>query len=50
VDPLREWLRELQMLALYRCGRHPDALRAYQQFHRLLADQLGLAPSPSLQR
>ena len=38
------------MVALYRCGRHPDALRVYQQFHRLLADELGLAPSPSLQR
>jgi hypothetical protein len=50
VDPLRERLRELQMLALYRCGRHPDAPRAYQQFHRLLADELGLAPSPSLRR
>jgi basic membrane lipoprotein Med (substrate-binding protein (PBP1-ABC) superfamily)/DNA-binding SARP family transcriptional activator len=49
-EPLRERLRELQMVALYRCGRHPDALRAYQQFHRLLADELGLAPSPSLQR
>jgi basic membrane lipoprotein Med (substrate-binding protein (PBP1-ABC) superfamily)/DNA-binding SARP family transcriptional activator len=49
-DPLRERPRELQMVALYRCGRHPDALRVYQQFHRLLADELGLAPSPSLQR
>ena len=49
-DPLRERPRELQMLALYRCGRHPEALRAYQQFHRLLADELGLAPSPSLQQ
>jgi basic membrane lipoprotein Med (substrate-binding protein (PBP1-ABC) superfamily)/DNA-binding SARP family transcriptional activator len=49
-EPLRERLRELQMVALYRCGRHPDALRAYQQFHRLLTDELGLAPSPSLQR
>jgi basic membrane lipoprotein Med (substrate-binding protein (PBP1-ABC) superfamily)/DNA-binding SARP family transcriptional activator len=49
-EPLRERLRELQMVALYRCGRHPDALRAYQQFYRLLADELGLAPSPSLQR
>ena len=48
--PLRERPRELQMVALYRCGRHPDALRVYQQFHRLLADELGLAPSPSLQR
>jgi basic membrane lipoprotein Med (substrate-binding protein (PBP1-ABC) superfamily)/DNA-binding SARP family transcriptional activator len=49
-DPHRERLRELQMVALYRCGRHPDALRAYQRFHRLLDDELGLEPSPSLQR
>jgi basic membrane lipoprotein Med (substrate-binding protein (PBP1-ABC) superfamily)/DNA-binding SARP family transcriptional activator len=49
-DPLRERLRELQILALYRSGRHPDALRAYQEFHRLLGDELGLVPSPALQR
>ena len=49
-DPLRERLRELQITALYRCGRHPDALRAYQTFRRLLDDELGLSPSPSLQR
>jgi basic membrane lipoprotein Med (substrate-binding protein (PBP1-ABC) superfamily)/DNA-binding SARP family transcriptional activator len=49
-DPLRERFCELRMLALYRSGRHPDALRAYQRFHRLLADELGLTPSPSLQR
>jgi basic membrane lipoprotein Med (substrate-binding protein (PBP1-ABC) superfamily)/DNA-binding SARP family transcriptional activator len=49
-DPLRERLRELQITALYRCGRQPDALRAYQTFRRLLDEELGLAPSPSLQR
>jgi basic membrane lipoprotein Med (substrate-binding protein (PBP1-ABC) superfamily)/DNA-binding SARP family transcriptional activator/class 3 adenylate cyclase len=49
-DPLRERLREVQMLALYRSGRHPDALRAYQDFRGLLADELGLDPSPGLQR
>jgi basic membrane lipoprotein Med (substrate-binding protein (PBP1-ABC) superfamily)/DNA-binding SARP family transcriptional activator len=49
-DPLRERLRELQILALYRSGRHPEALRAYQQFRTLLSDELGLDPSPSLQR
>lgn len=49
-DPLRERLRELQIMALYRCGRHPDALRAYQAFRRQLDGELGLAPSPSLQR
>jgi basic membrane lipoprotein Med (substrate-binding protein (PBP1-ABC) superfamily)/DNA-binding SARP family transcriptional activator/class 3 adenylate cyclase len=49
-DPLRERLREVQMLALYRSGRHPDALRAYQDFRQLLADELGLDPSPAVQQ
>jgi basic membrane lipoprotein Med (substrate-binding protein (PBP1-ABC) superfamily)/DNA-binding SARP family transcriptional activator len=49
-DPLRERLWEFHMLALYRSGRQPQALRAYQDFRRLLADELGLDPSPSLQR
>lgn len=49
-DPLRERARELQILALYRAGRHPDALRAYQEFRTLLSEELGLDPSPSLQQ
>jgi basic membrane lipoprotein Med (substrate-binding protein (PBP1-ABC) superfamily)/DNA-binding SARP family transcriptional activator len=48
-DPLRERSRELQLMALYRAGRQPEALRAYQQFRALLADELGVEPSPSLQ-
>jgi basic membrane lipoprotein Med (substrate-binding protein (PBP1-ABC) superfamily)/DNA-binding SARP family transcriptional activator len=48
--PLREHARELQLLALYRCGRQAEALRAYERFRRLLADELGLDPSPGLQQ
>jgi basic membrane lipoprotein Med (substrate-binding protein (PBP1-ABC) superfamily)/DNA-binding SARP family transcriptional activator len=48
--PLREHAQELQLLALYRCGRQAEALRAYERFRRLLADELGLDPSPSLQQ
>jgi basic membrane lipoprotein Med (substrate-binding protein (PBP1-ABC) superfamily)/DNA-binding SARP family transcriptional activator len=49
-DPLRERSRELLMLALYRTGRHPEALRTYQQLRRVLDEELGLEPSPALQR
>ena len=37
------------MLALYRCGRHVDALEAYEQTRRRLDDDLGLQPSADLQ-
>ena len=46
--PLREGLRAQQLLALYRSGRQSDALAAYRRFHELLADELGLEPSPRL--
>lgn len=49
-DPLRERARELHMLALYRAGRHAEALRAYQRFAALLAEEVGLDPSPALRR
>ena len=46
--PLRESLRRRQMLALYRSGRHAEALAAYQEARRTLAEELGLEPSPAL--
>jgi DNA-binding SARP family transcriptional activator len=46
--PLRERLRELQMLALYRSGRQGDALHAFQGARRTLADELGVDPGPAL--
>ena len=46
--PLRERLRSQQLLALYRAGRHAEALAGYQSFRRVLADELGIDPSPAL--
>ncbi len=46
--PLRERLRELQMVALYRSGRQADALQAFQSARRTLADELGVDPGRTL--
>jgi adenylate cyclase len=45
---LRERFWELLMLALYRSGRQPDALRAFQDLRARLGDEVGLDPSPAL--
>ncbi len=46
--PLHERFREQLMLALYRSSRQADALAAYQDAYRVLAEELGLVPGPGL--
>ena len=46
--PYRERLRAQQLLALYRCGRQTDALRAYREARRVLTEEVGIEPSPPL--
>jgi WD40 repeat protein/DNA-binding SARP family transcriptional activator len=47
--PVHERFRAQHMLALYRCGRQAETLRAYQKTRTYLAEELGLEPSPQLQ-
>jgi predicted ATPase/DNA-binding SARP family transcriptional activator len=46
--PLRQRLRAVQLRALYRAGRQPEALDSYMQLRRRLRDEHGLDPSAEL--
>ena len=48
--PEREQARGLLMQALYRAGRHTEALSTFRSWRHYLAEELGLDPSPALRR
>ena len=48
--PLRERLRELLMLALYRSGRQVEALEVYRSTREELVQAFGVEPRPELSR
>ena len=47
-EPYRERLRAVLMLALARAGRQVEALRAFDTYRRVLADEVGVQPSAAL--
>jgi predicted ATPase/DNA-binding SARP family transcriptional activator len=46
--PFKERLVELQMLALYRCGRQADALATFQAARGRFVEELGIEPAQPL--
>jgi DNA-binding SARP family transcriptional activator len=49
-QPTNEGIQAKLILALYRSGRRSDALNVYQRARLALVEELGLEPSPELQR
>ncbi|MEV0036459.1 BTAD domain-containing putative transcriptional regulator [Streptomyces sp. NPDC050804] len=47
-NPLRERVRAQLMLALYRRGRHAEALGVFEEGRKLFGTELGVDPSPEL--
>ena len=48
--PLRETLRRLLMLSLYRAGRQAEALDVYQDARARFVEELGIEPGPALRQ
>ncbi|MCF6525442.1 AfsR/SARP family transcriptional regulator [Streptomyces sp. JJ36] len=48
--PLNEWFHSRLIRALGDSGRRAEALQAYQNLRAILTEELGLEPSPDLQR
>ncbi|MFC9846838.1 BTAD domain-containing putative transcriptional regulator [Streptomyces sp. NPDC060223] len=48
--PLNETLHAKLMGALYRVGRRAEALESYRNLRKILSDELGVDPTPEIQR
>jgi SARP family transcriptional regulator, regulator of embCAB operon len=48
--PLNEWFHAQLITSLSRAGRRSEALQAYQNVRIVLKEELGISPSPDLQR